>query len=164
MQNRSEAYDFGMFAPKQQPLQQPHKKDNIIELPQKQLQKNRRAKLHPFRVFVVSALLVVMLGVVGTMVYGQVQLTELTENINAAQKQLEESQSVHTQLEMKASAKLSLNAVEEYAQETLGMSKIQQSQIENIEIASGDKSEVIQSAESEIWLSSLWNSIVGLLS
>ena len=98
------------------------------------------------------------------MVYGQVQLTELTENINAAQKQLEESQSVHTQLEMKASAKLSLDAVEEYAQEMLGMSKIQQSQIENIEIASGDKSEVIQSAESENWLSSLWNSIVGLLS
>ena len=106
----------------------------------------------------------VMISIVGTMVYGQVQLTELTENLNAATKTLNESESVYTQLQMKSDSQLSLQTVENYATGKLGLKKIEQNQVEPISLSKGDKTQVVQSGEDENWLTSLWNSILQLLS
>ncbi len=65
----------------------------------------------------VMFLLVIALGATGSIIFNQVQLTELTEEIDTAAQQLEESQSVYTQLQMKANANLSLATVESYAKE-----------------------------------------------
>ena len=56
-------------------------------------------------------LLVIALGATGSIIFNQVQLTELTEEIDTAAQQLEESQSVYTQLQMKANANLSWRAM-----------------------------------------------------
>ena len=162
-QNSNEAYDFALFEPKRQ-QEVPQKKSNIIELPKEKLEQNRRSKVNPVRAISGFLVLAVMLGIVGTIVYGQVQLTELTEQLNTATKTLNENQSVYTQMKMKSESKLSLQAVENYATDKLGMKKIEQSQVEPIELSKGDKTQVVQNEQNKSWLTSLWNSIVQLLS
>ena len=162
-QNSNEAYDFALFEPKRQ-QEVPQKKSNIIELPKEKLEQNRRSKVNPVRAISGFLVLAVMLGIVGTIVYGQVQLTELTEQLNTATKTLNENQSVYTQMKMKSESKLSLQAVENYATDKLGMKKIEQSQVEPIELSKGDKTQVVQNEQNKSWLTSLWNSIAQLLS
>lgn len=162
-QNSNEAYDFGLFEPKRQ-QEAPQKKSNIIKLPKEKLDENRRSKVNPARAVSGFLAMAVILGVVGTIVYGQVQLTELTEQINTQTKTLTESQSVYTQLKMKSDSQLSLQAVEDYAKDKLGMTKIQQNQVQPIELSSGDKTQVVQKGAGKDWLASLWDSIMQFLS
>ena len=78
----------------------PNKKNNVIQLPQEKIDKNARPRFQPARVILMLAVLSVTLATVGSLVFGQVQLTELTDAINTAETQLAESQSVYTQLQM----------------------------------------------------------------
>lgn len=162
-QKGSEAYDFALFEPKRR-QEAPQQDSNIISLPKEKLEQNRRAKVSPAKAVSGFLVLAVMLGVVGTIVYGQVQLTELTEQLNSATKTLGESQSVYTQLKMKSDSKLSLQAVESYATDTLGMKKVEPNQVEPIELSKGDKSLVVRSETNRNWLTSLWSTIEQLLS
>lgn len=163
IQNGNEAYDFALFEPKRQ-QEVPQKQNNIIKLPKEKLEENRRPRINPVKAFSTFLFLAVMLGIVGTIVYGQVQLTELTEQINTQTKVLNENKSVYTQLKMKSDSQLSLQAVESYAKNTLGMKTVDQNQVEPIELSKGDKIQVVQDAGSKGWLDSVWNSIVRLLS
>lgn len=162
-QKSSEAYDFALFEPKRQ-QEAPQKQNNIIELPKEKLEQNRRSRLNPVKAVSGFLALAVMLGIVGTIVYGQVQMTELTEQLNTATKTLDESKSVYTQLKMKSDSQLSLQAVENYATDKLGMKKIEQSQVEPIELSKGDKTQVVKTVENQNWLTSIWKSIVQFLS
>ena len=109
-------------------------------------------------------LLVIALGATGSIIFNQVRLTELTEEIDTTAQQLEESQSVYTQLQMKANANLSLATVESYAKENLGMRKIDQSQLVFVELSKGDKGEVVQDNSGNNFFTNLWNSIKNFLS
>ncbi|HHV32307.1 MAG: hypothetical protein E7518_00245 [Ruminococcaceae bacterium] len=158
----SEAYDFALFEPKRR-QEEPQKQDNIIKLPKEKLEQNRRPKVSPVKAVSAFLAMIVMLGIVGTIVYGQVQLTELTEQLNSATKTLNEQKSVYTQLKMKSESQFSLQAVESYATDKLGMKRIEQSQVEPIELSKGDKTQVVQSGNQN-WFTSLWDTIVHLLS
>lgn len=162
-QNNNAAYDFALFEPKRQ-QEAPQKNNNIIELPKEKLEQNRRARVNPLKALSGFLALAVIFGIVTTIVYGQVQLTELTEQLNAATKTLDENQSVYTQLKMKSDSQLSLQSVEDYAIDKLGMKKVEQSQVEPIELSKGDKTQVHQNANDQSWLNSLWNTIMQLLS
>lgn len=164
MRHQDEAYDLSLFAPKRQEELEPQRKQNIIELPQKQLEQNRRNKLQPLHAVATFLSMAVIVGIVGTMVYSQVQLTELTEELNSATKQLEESKSVYTQLKMKSDSQLSLETVENYAKDELGMRKISQNQVECISLSEGDKGAVLEDAAGGNWWTNLWNTIQNLLS
>ena len=111
-----------------------------------------------------SLFLAAMLGIVGTFIYGQVRLSELTNEINLSTNELSEKQSVYTQLKMKSQSKLSLQTVEEYAEAQLGMRKIEQNQVEYISLSEGDKSQVLEDSGDENWLASAWAYIEQLLS
>ena len=126
--------------------------------------KKQRSRARTFRVVVSCFLLVIALGATGSIIFNQVQLTELTEEIDTAAQQLEESQSVYTQLQMKANANLSLATVESYAKENLGMRKIDQSQLVFVELSKGDKGEVVQDNSGNNFFTNLWNSIKNFLS
>ena len=162
MQVHNEAYDLSLFEPKRK--EEPRKKNNIVELPAKRLEQNRRPKAQPLRVFSTLLAMAVIVGIAGTMVYSQVQLTELTEQLNAAEKQLTESQSLYTQLSIKSDSQLSLRNVETYAKDELGMRKITQNQVECISLSEGDRGEVLQKTTGADWLDSLWNIVQNLLS
>ena len=118
--------------------------------------KKQRSRARTFRVVVSCFLLVIALGATGSIIFNQVQLT--------AAQQLEESQSVYTQLQMKANANLSLATVESYAKENLGMRKIDQSQLVFVELSKGDKGEVVQDNSGNNFFTNLWNSIKNFLS
>ena len=162
--NSSEAYDFTLFEPKRRQAELPREKTNIIELPREKLEQNRRAKTKPAAVVCAFLAFAVVTGIVGTFVYGQVQLTELTDSLNAQTKTLNESQSVYTQMKMRSDSRLSLEKIENYATQTLGMQKIDQSQVNPIELSRGDKSEVLQKSGGENWFSRLMDSLKRLLS
>ena len=160
--DRSEAYDLSLFEPKRQELPASGQKNNVIKLTQEQLDKSRRVKIQPLHALATFLSMAVVVGIVGSVVYGQAQLNELTDQINTAQPELSEAQSTYTQLKMKSDSRLSLDTVEEYAKDTLGMRRISQEQVVCISLSSGDKGEVLQ--EDGSVLGSLWNWIQNLLS
>lgn len=165
--NRSEAYDFSRFEekPKQTPASDTQKKDQILEMPTEQLQKNTklRKRLRAMRVAITCMGLAVMFGISSFFVFGQVQLTELTEDITTATRELEESQSVQTQLQMNLDSQTSLSKIESVAVGDLGMKRVTQNQMNYIGISEGDKGQIITEINTN-WLVSAWNSLVNLLS
>ena len=139
------------------------KKSKVVRMPRRKREQNRRRKHNPLKLAVGFALSAIVVAVVATMIYGQVQLTELNQNIADAQDMLENSQSEYTQMQMKVDAKYTTAIVEEYAQDKLGMYKASNSQKEFVDLSSGDKAEVVSDADKSIFdtiadaISSLWS-------
>lgn len=134
---KSVAYDLSLFETAEQ-----RQKNNIVKLPKKRYKaKNKRSISLKLAVTLV-AFCTMGLGTVGTLIYNQVQLTELTANINSSSKLLNESEGIYTQMQVKSEANLSLSNVEDYAKNKLGMEKIDPSQIEYVSLSNGDKATV----------------------
>ena len=101
--------------------------------------------------------------IVVSIIHGQVQLTELNQQIVNAKAELAEQQSVHTQLQMKVDSSISTAVVEEYARDKLNMSKAANSQKEFVNLSVGDKAEVTMSKDKNIFeaiadaFASLWS-------
>ena len=151
------AYDFSRFEPRRKEQAEEAQKNNIIQLPKEQIEKNARPRLHPVRLLSTFAMFAVILATVGSLVYGQVQLTELTDSINSTEQELAESESLYTQLQMKSDAMLSIDSVEAYAEQNLGMRKAEKSQVEYISTAQGDEGTVLQSVDEQSILDQIWN-------
>ena len=83
-----------------------------------------------------------------TVIYSQVQLTELTEEINQTTQALEEAESLEIQLNMAAAQKMTGAQVEEYAVNELGMSKITGSQVTYVNVAQEDQGTVVEETDS----------------
>ena len=160
-ENRNAAYDLNLFdedftssassaAPKRyeeeehkkQPKRKANKASKVVKLPEEELHKIRRRKHNPFKLAAgtVSGLAVAL--VIGTIIVGQVQLTELNQEIITAQSLLADSQSIYTQNQMKVEANLSNAEIEEYAENVLGMTKASNAQKEFVTLSGGDKVEV----------------------
>lgn len=107
MYSRNSAYDFGVFEERKV-----QKQKKIIKFPHKK-QKKRvefRAKMALgisfLSIFLMSA------SICTFFIYGQVVLTELTEETEIISKKLAESESIYTQLKMKKDANHSLNSTQ----------------------------------------------------
>lgn len=151
----SHAYDFTRFqehtaAPAHSPERerQPGKKQNVVELPQRELKRNARPKRNPFRLAVAAVLFAGIMATVMTVIYSQVQLTELTEEINQTSQALAEAESLEIQLNMAAAQKMTGAQVEEYAVNELGMSKITGSQVTYVNVAQEDQGTVVEETDS----------------
>lgn len=101
--------------------------------------------------------------IIASIIHGQVQLTELNQEIIDARTELSEKQSIYTQLEMKVDSAITTTAVEQYAKEVLHMSKATNSQKEFIALSAGDKAEVLIKTEKSLIeriidaITSLWS-------
>lgn len=101
--------------------------------------------------------------IVASIIHGQVQLTELNQEISDAKAQLAEQQSVYTQLEMKVDSSISTTVVEDYAKNNLSMNKATNSQKEFIQLSDSDKAEVTLKKDKNLFetiaeaVSSLWS-------
>lgn len=158
------AYDFGMFEPKRRVEQEPAQKNNVIELPRERLEENRRPKHATWKMLPTILSFLIIAGMAGFYICGQVELAELSDSLGAVTKQLSEDQSVYTQMKMKSEAQTSLEAVENYASDKLGMEKANQKQVENITLASGDKTQILLPVKEEGWISRLIGSLRRFLS
>lgn len=160
------AYNFEMFEPKRREELEPEPKrrNNVIELPRERLEENRRAKVNVWKMLPKILSFLIIAGMSGAYILGQVQLAELSDSLGTATKTLSEDQSAYTQMNMKSEAQVSLEAVENYATGKLGMEKVNRNQIENITIAGGDKAQVLLPVKENGWLSRLVASVRRFLS
>lgn len=164
MANNSTAYDFGMFEPKRRTEQEPARNNNVIELPRERLEENRRPKHSLWKMLPTILSFLIIAGMAGAYIYGQVQLAELSDSLGTVTKQLSEDQSVYTQMKMQSEAQTFLETVENYASDKLGMEKINQKQVENIALSSGDKTQVLLPAKDGGWVSRLVGTVRRFLS
>lgn len=134
LDNRNLAYDLSVFEEVKV-----KKKDNILRLPKEELRKNRRAKVNPLVVAFLGAVFAVSLLTILTVIHNQIKLTELTAQIQSMNKQLMESESIHTQLAVRNESNFSLSKVENIAKNKLGMGTTTASQVEYINLSDGDK-------------------------
>ena len=165
-----EAYDFSLFearydntapAPVREPTRQ--ERPNVVELPQEELEKNRRPKRHPIRAMAAAIVFFGFVALGAAMVHSQEQLAMLTEQINTATQTLQESQSLEVQLNMRAAQTMNSSQVEAYAAQ-LGMSKVSSGQITYVNVMQQDKGAVLQTTEGGSILDRLAAKLKSLLS
>ncbi len=139
------------------------KKAKVVRLPQSKIEQIRRRRHNPFKLAVGFALSAVIVSVIAVIIYGQVQLTELNQQIAVAQESLKNKQSEYTQMKMNVDAKYTTAIVEDYAKNKLGMSKASNNQKEFVDLSDGDKAEITANSEDSIFdkiadaISSLWS-------
>ena len=157
---RDTAYDLSLFEDSSSAApvlpevpEKQSKKNNVVRITQKQIEKVRRRKHNYFKLAMGVTFAASVMVVVIAIIVGQVQLTELNSKISAAQDDLSIKQSINTQMEMDVNAALSTTVVEDYAQNTLGMSKATNAQKEFVNLSEGDKAEVIQEVKGNIFQS-----------
>jgi hypothetical protein len=117
-------------------------KNKVVKFSEEDVNKARRRKHNPVKLIFGGLCAAVVTFVIGAIIVGQVQLTELNQQIISAQDTLADTQSVYTQNQMKLEAGLSNAEIEKHATEVLGMTKASNAQKEFVSIESGDKAEV----------------------
>ena len=119
------AYDLSLFenrGSKNKVLEMPRIKSRTHTVKVKRV--SFRAKVLAFFIFCVVALT--------TIIFNQIQLTELTDKIRIKNSLLAEKNSIYTQLEVQRSAKFSSESLEDYAKDKLNMQKTDPSQVEYV--------------------------------
>lgn len=157
--NGTAAYDLNLFdedisfynssaAPKRR-SDDLHKQSNkkkskakVLTIEEDDLNKIRRRKHTPLKLALGSLCGAVAAVIIGFIIVGQVQLTELNQEIINAEALLADSQSVYTQNQMKLESKLTNDQIESYAEDVLGMTKASNAQKEFVALSIGDKAEV----------------------
>ncbi len=80
-----------------------------------------------------------MLTFVAAIIYTRVQADEAQREITRLQKNITAIQSENVRLSMELSSKVSMDKVESYAEDTLGMVKAENYQITYIDLSEGDE-------------------------
>jgi len=96
----------------------------------------RRTALQTAKVIAVAVLLLTMLS---TLLYGRFKVDELDREISNLTAEITAAQSENVRLNMKLDSVISLKNVEDYAQTRLGMVKMENHQIEYIDLSGEDK-------------------------
>lgn len=178
--NRNAAYDLSLFdedisassasaLPKRKEqeerktVKKVHTGSKIVKLPEEEINRIRRRKHNPLKLAAGTLGGAVVALVISAIIVGQVQITELNQQIITAQETLADSQSVYTQTELKLQADLTTNEIEDYAENVLGMTKASNVQKEFVTLEGGDKAEVSAQADENLFtqfiesLKNLWS-------
>ena len=174
------AYDLSLFdeelnyttaAPKRQEVDEPqsqgkkklNNRNKVVKLPEEELNKIRRRKHNPLKLALGGVSAAIVTFIIGVIIVGQVQLTELNQQIISAEKTLADTESIYIQNQMKVQSNLSNAEIEKYATEVLGMTKATNAQKEFIALEANDKAEVSAPKDGNIFtqffesLSNLWS-------
>ena len=143
--NGNAAYDFDRFSPQEQ-----QNTAKVIPLPveHREPQPQRQSPLKFLKYLLICA---VCVGMFGSLVYNELTLNELNTNIQKTTLMLERAQSEYVQLEMAAASRLTLEEIERYAVDVLGMQKLQNNQLQYIRMSDRDKIEVLTTQEPSWW-------------
>lgn len=166
-----EEINFSTAAPKRrhdesvqrQTRKRQSRRNEVVQLPEEELNKIRRRRHSPVKLTLGAIGAAVVTFIIGIIIVGQVQLTELNQQIISAEKTLADTESVYIQNQMKVEASHSHAEIEKYATEVLGMTKASNAQKEFVALESSDKAEVSAQKDSNIFvrffeaLSNLWS-------
>ena len=173
MASTSNAYDFDLFdsrdhgsaAPKLPEPKAPQKqKNNVVKLDEKQLRRSHRHSANTVKMLMNLTVVLVIVGAIGAVVFSQVQLTELTDEINTANESLSQEKSIAIQLEMQAASKLNTEEIEQIAREKLGMEKVADGQTSYISLTQDDEGTVVQAEKTPNLLDRIWQVLQSLFS
>ena len=101
----------------------------------------RRSRERIRKLVIAAMIAIVMAGAVGTVV-GYIQVTDLTKKVEDKQAQLAQLESERTSLKAKKENSLDLSQVENYAENVLGLVKLDRSQEEYLELQKNDQVQV----------------------
>lgn len=158
-----DAYDISLFETKTETAEEKNRNKKLSKEQEEQQQELKRKRRKTQSIVKGVAVSTVVVTLIGFIIVGQVQLTELNQLISNANKELEEKQSLYIQTQMKVESKYSSDVVEESAQSELGMSRADSYQKEYISLDEGDRAEVLQSGGTNIF-ETIANTIAGLWS
>lgn len=139
----SEAYKFELFEPQRAP-RVPQKKTTVG--PQKvvkakpKTQAQIRAEIREAnkRIAKIVVVAVVLLSLVGSVLFSRAQLTVLAIQEEAAENRLSQLKSENVRLQSALAQKMTMDEIEEYAVNRLGMVKSSRSQITYVKVTDGD--------------------------
>ncbi len=139
MANRGNlAYDLSVYEPKQKPAEQEQPAIKMQKNPIPMAKKESAFKF-AFRAFLILAVFCAVL-------YGKVETNSLFREISSLESELKSLQSENITLAAEYEARTSLKNVEDYAENVLGLKKLDKAQIEYVELT-GDS--VIEKVEAE---------------
>ncbi len=120
--------------------------------------KNRRKEktVAPVKVILSAAMIV---AVCVTMIYSQVVLTELTSEVSYYENKITELDTEYVRLQSELEASTSIKNLEEAAETKLGLSKIDSSQVEYVNLTGEDEITVAHTGGKYL-IEQYWNSFV----
>ena len=159
---KTAAYDLSLFDTSAEKIKVKKKvkaKPEVVKLPEKELHKIRFRKHNLLKLIGGITAVLTITALVITIIMGQVQLTELNQEIITAQNTLADQQSVYRQTQMDVQSKLSTAEIQQYAESQLGMTKASNTQMEFIQLSAGDKAEIAEVSDGGFfgWISGLWS-------
>jgi len=98
------------------------------------------------------AIAVAAFALFGVMIYGKVEISSLCAEQAELQSQLAEIENENISLESELAQKTGLTKVEEYAENELGLVKLEKSQIEYVEVEKSTISESVAQEETNIFV------------
>ncbi len=140
------AYEFDRFGGADESV-----KNNVVQMTEHSGRIKNHGKISAKNVVKWAATFSVALVMFGSTLFNQLQLNELNNNIRTATTQLERSRSEYIQLEMAAASRLTLEEVERYAVDVLGMQKMQNNQLLYIRTNEDDKIIAYDDSADTVW-------------
>ena len=130
MDRQNVAYDLSMYESLLEP--RPVKQERTQHQAKTVKLKNKRAFKTALSMLSIAVVVSMIIGIV----YTNSQITEITTDISAVQREITELESEKAYLDFTLESRMSLNEIEDYAVNVLGMVKMDSTQVEYIEIES----------------------------
>ncbi|MFI3326085.1 MAG: hypothetical protein R3Y35_07905 [Clostridia bacterium] len=130
-----------VIATKQKPKST--QKQNVVTLTEKQKRQSLRQSLKPLSITVQMLCVLTFFALSTIVIYGYVQITELSNDIVVASTTLTSLEKEQVSLEMEISTIMNSIDVENYAENQLGMSSVNSNQIIYVTMESENQGEVI---------------------
>lgn len=140
--NASRMYANSSAAPKRRPSPgtPPAPRPRVVKKTRAQLRaESKRSTAKAIKIMCICSLL---FAIVAFQIYEQVRVDELDRELKSVNSDIAVLDSENTRLNMQLDAIISLDKVDRYAQDTLGMVKVENYQISYVDISGGDKVEV----------------------
>lgn len=119
---------------------QPVRRPRVIRKTQKQLQEEaKRSRAVALKVVAIAFFLFLLMGF---QIYSHVQVDELDSELNSLNQQISVLKSDNTRRNMELNANISLEKVDQYARNELGMVKISDYQVNYVKLSDADAVEV----------------------
>ena len=140
-------------------MQTRRQREKLLKMTEKQIRKARYSGVNRVKAVSTTALVVIAFVLVFEVILANVQLNELTTDINSAQSELAELQGTEIQLQMQQSSGKTGTELENYAQNQLGMTKVKNDQVVYVNLNEGDTAIIEDGGSGGNILQKIWNTI-----
>ncbi len=99
-----------------------------------------------------AVLIIVAISMMGSLIYGKVEISRLYSERAGLEKQLDQLQNENISMQSEIAERMNMTKVEEYARNDLGLHKLDKSQIEYIEVETPSVAEVKTNDKEDVFM------------